>query len=146
MRSSYIASGIRSAQRADLGRVELDRADQTAAAADLSGARARLAELDSGAGERKQVLDRVGHRAEAVAQLVADRAQLSPAPGAGDRRWTSIFAGLEGDVLGRQVGIDVDVDPDPRLRRGLPLLALGGLGAVAARPQRLDRLLGPVTT
>src|SRR5690606_9424601 len=64
--------------------IELDAGDADPAAAELDAARPGLAQLDPGALQGEQVLDRLGRRAEPVVQLVADRAQLAAASGRGD--------------------------------------------------------------
>ena len=77
--------GAPRAARCAAPRVELDRRDRQPAAAEADRARAGLAELDARLLQREQVLQRLGHRAEAVLELLAQRAEVGDLARAGDR-------------------------------------------------------------
>ena len=105
--------------------VEVDRRDRQPAAAEADGARAGLAELDPRLLQVDEVDQRLGHRAEAVLELVAQRDQLGDLARGGDPAVDVDLRLLVGDVVGRHVGVDVDVEPH-RLgapRRRSPRLA-----------------------
>ena len=77
----------------------------------------RRAQLDPGALQLEQVLDRLRQRAEAVAKLVAQGAQLAGLARPRDPPVDVDLRRLERDVVGGQVGVDVDVEPHLRPRR-----------------------------
>src|SRR5437868_3084910 len=80
-------------------RVELERDDRQAPAPDLGGARPGGTQLDPRPLQREQVLDRLRHRTEAVAKLVAQRPQLSGAARCGDPAMDIDLRRLEGNVV-----------------------------------------------
>src|SRR3954451_7002490 len=111
--------------------VEIDRRDREPAAAERHRAGPRLAELDARLLERDEVLERVGDRAEAVLELLAQSAELGDFAGARDAPVDVDLRLLVGDVVGRHVGVDVDVEAHGlRLVMSREALAL-------ARPDRL---------
>src|SRR3954470_17241963 len=111
--------------------VEIDRRDGKPAAAERDRAGPRLAELDARLLERDEVLERVGDRAEAILELLPQSAELGDLAGARDAPVDVDLRLLVGDVVGRHVGVDVDVEAHGlRLVFSREALAL-------ARPDRL---------
>src|SRR4029077_18666767 len=96
------------------------------AAAQLDAPRPRQAQLDAGALQGHQVLRLDRRRCEAVAQLVAERAQVARGAGGDDAPVHIDLCRLEGDERGWQVGVDWDVEAQ-RLQRLLPF-SRGGFG------------------
>src|SRR4051794_24826788 len=89
--------------------VEIDRRDGEPAAAERHRPRPGLAELDARLLERDEVLERVGDRAEAVLELLAQRPELGDLAPARDGGGHVDLRLLVGDVGGGDVRVDVDV-------------------------------------
>src|SRR3954468_15376023 len=111
--------------------VEIDRRGGERAAAERHRAGPRLAELGARLLERDEVLERVGDRAEAVLELLAQSAELGDFAGARDAPVDVDLRLLVGDVVGRHVGVDVDVEA-----HGLRLV-ISREALALARPDRL---------
>src|SRR3954467_1039505 len=90
--------------------VQIDRRDGETAAPERHRARPRLAELDARLLQRDEVLERLWERAEAVLELLAQRLQLGDLARAGDAPVDVYLRLLVGDVVGRHVRVDVDVE------------------------------------
>src|SRR3954454_8815388 len=90
--------------------VEIDRRDGEPAAPERHRASARLAELDARLLQRQEVLERLGERAEAVLELLAQRLQLGDLARPGDAPVDVDLRLLVGDVVGGHVRVDVDVE------------------------------------
>src|SRR3954470_8829985 len=90
--------------------VEIDRRDGEPAAAERHRSRPGLAELDARLLQGNQVLERVRNRAEAVFELLAQRAELGHLARARHAAMDVDLRLLVGDVVGRDVGVDVDVE------------------------------------
>ncbi len=73
-------------------------------------ARAGAAELDPRLLEQQQVGQRLGHRAEAVLELLAQLLEVGDLAGRGDPAVDVDLGLLVGDVVGGDVGVDVDVE------------------------------------
>src|SRR3954470_7636026 len=90
--------------------VEIDRRDGEPAAAERHRPRPGLAELDARLLERDEVLERVGDRAEAVLELLAQRPELGDLARARDAAVHVDLRLLVRDVVGGDVRVDVDVE------------------------------------
>ncbi len=108
--------------------VELDRRDGEAVAAEAHRRGAGLAELDPRALQREQVRQRLGHRPEAILELLAQLLHFGHLQSAGDAAVDLDLGLLVGDVVGRDVGVDVDVQAHRLGQLLLPHLAVGGPG------------------
>src|SRR4051794_11452204 len=123
--------------------VEIDRRDGEPAAAERHRPRPGLAELDARLLERDEVLERVGDRAEAVLELLAQRPELGDLARARDAAVHVDLRLLVRDVVGGDVRVDVDVEAH---RLGLVLGRCAVAGAdrlvehahVQLEPERRD--------
>ena len=112
-----------------LTRVELDRDDRQAIAAEADRLRSGLAELDPRPLQREQVLERLGHLPEAVLELLAQALDVGHLERAREPAVDVDLRLLVGDVVGRHVGVDVHVEPH---RLGQLAVALAGSAARTA--------------
>src|SRR5919201_5499249 len=105
-------------------RIQLDRGHSQPIAPERHRPRPRPPQLDPGLLERQQVRQRLGHRTEAILQLVAQRRQLGHLAGGADAPVDVDLGLLVRDVVGGHVGVHVDVQAHR-------LLAPGALAAAA---------------
>ena len=101
--------------------------------------RARAAELDAGLLERDEVLERLRRLAEAVLQLGPQLDQLGHLARARDPPVHVDLGGFEGHVLGREVGVDGDVQAQLAVRSSS--LASGLAAYLGGAAERLHGLL-----
>ena len=127
---SYTASGIASRNARAPARVEVDRRHRHPAGAEVHRPGAGAAELDAGVLELDQVVERLGQRAEAVLEFLAQQDQVGDLARARDPPVQFDLRGLVRHVVTGHVRVHGQVHPH----------GLGGLlGRV--RAQQAHRLV-----